>query len=101
QREARNTSISVRRWIAIIARSPAEVAEPHVAVGIDCDAVTGAENAATQQRRPRRPIPAIGWLAIGFKYQVKTTGVRCALDCVIRDPSVPSFIEREIAGASN
>src|SRR5205814_3653574 len=47
QRESRNTSISIERWIAAIAHAPTEVAEPYGAVGIDCDAVTGAENAAT------------------------------------------------------
>src|SRR6188472_3216338 len=53
-REARNASVS-RRWgwngirCAVVIVTPAEVPEPHRAVGIDCDAITGAENAATRQ----------------------------------------------------
>ena len=80
--------------------TPAEVPEPHGVV-IDCDAVTGTENAATRQRRPRRAVSAIGRLAIGFKNQVKPTGAWCALDRVVRDPRVTSSVERDVPGAAN
>src|SRR5689334_5107888 len=72
-REARNASISIRRWIAARAVSPTEVAEPHCAGAIDGDAVTCTENAATEQRRPGRAIAAIGRLAVGFEHQVEIT----------------------------
>src|SRR4029434_8637193 len=71
------------------------------AVCIDCDAVTGAENAATGQGRPRRAVPAIGRLAIGLEYQVEITGVRCALERVVRYPRVSSSVERDVPGAAN
>ena len=78
--------------------TPAEVAEPYRAARIDGDAETAAENAATRQGRPRRAVPAIGRLAIGFKYQVEHTGVWCALDRVVRDPSVSSSSNARFPG---
>src|SRR5262245_45266987 len=104
-RETRHASVSRRwgwnaAWSAAAAHPPAEVAEPHRAGGIDCDAITGAENAATQQRRQRRSVPAIGRLAIGFEYQIEISGVSCALERVVRNPSVSSSVKRDVSGAA-
>ena len=65
----------IRGWKAPITVriAPAEVAEPHRAVGSDCDPETGAENAATREGRPGRAIATVGRLAIGFQYQVEGT----------------------------
>ena len=47
------------------------------------------------------PFAAIGRLPIGLKYQVENTGAWCALDGVVRHPSVTSTVERQIPGATN
>ena len=101
RREARDAAVPVRRWIATRAVAPAEVAEPHRAAGIDRDAVAATENATTQQGRQRRSLLAVGRLAIGLEDQIEVTGVRRALERVVRDPGVTSPVEREIAGPAD
>src|SRR5213596_2020120 len=93
--------MSVGGRIASAAHAPSKIAEPDGTSGIDRHAETGAEDAATCERRPGRPVPAVGRLPVGLKRQDVITGVWCALDNVVGDPSVSSIVEREISGAAN
>ena len=101
RREARNTSVPIRRWVAGTTAAPAQVAEPGKTFWIDRDSESGTEQTSTGQRRHRRTFAAVRGLAIGFEHDDGVGRVGRSLHDVVRNPGVASLIEGQVAGATD